>query len=226
MHHPWRRNVTTLVVGLKSGHMRKNLTQKWWTPEAGERRRRRRRHLTCKLDLDTLTSYIVPQGSPLVPVFFNVYSKGLLDLSSNGLTCIHTLAGNNLNYKTARDTFSSHSCPSTAANGGAKRQDQRSVQASHKLCGASQATKQQSRRCQLSPSMNKQSNACTTQDTSVSSFSECSHARCRLNQQNLGAVKDCVLNAMTSQGIELCYDLPAALEYENWNWLIWAAGET
>ena len=32
-HHPRRRNVTTLMVGLKNGHIRKNLTQKWWTPE-------------------------------------------------------------------------------------------------------------------------------------------------------------------------------------------------
>ena len=28
-HHPRRRNVTTLMVGLKNGHIRKNLTQKW-----------------------------------------------------------------------------------------------------------------------------------------------------------------------------------------------------
>ena len=33
MHHPRRRNVTTLMVGLKNGHILKNLTQKWWTPE-------------------------------------------------------------------------------------------------------------------------------------------------------------------------------------------------
>ena len=32
-HHPRRWNVTTLMVGLKNGHIRKNLTQKWWTPE-------------------------------------------------------------------------------------------------------------------------------------------------------------------------------------------------
>ena len=32
-HHPRRRNATTLMVGLKNGHIRKNLTQKWWTPE-------------------------------------------------------------------------------------------------------------------------------------------------------------------------------------------------
>ena len=28
-HHPRRRNVTTLMIGLKNGHIRKNLTQKW-----------------------------------------------------------------------------------------------------------------------------------------------------------------------------------------------------
>ena len=33
MFYPRRRNVTTLMVGLKNGHIRKNLTQKWWTPE-------------------------------------------------------------------------------------------------------------------------------------------------------------------------------------------------
>ena len=32
-HHPRRGNVTTLMVGLKNGHIRKNLTPKWWTPE-------------------------------------------------------------------------------------------------------------------------------------------------------------------------------------------------
>ena len=38
--YPRRRNVTTLMVGLKNGHIRRNLTQKWWTPEiAGERKK-------------------------------------------------------------------------------------------------------------------------------------------------------------------------------------------
>ena len=31
--YPQRRNVTTLMVGLKNGDIRKNLNQKWWTPE-------------------------------------------------------------------------------------------------------------------------------------------------------------------------------------------------
>ena len=33
LEDPRRRNVTTLMVGLKNGHICKNLTQKWWTPE-------------------------------------------------------------------------------------------------------------------------------------------------------------------------------------------------
>ena len=32
MHHPWRRNVTTSMVGLKNGHIRKNLTQNGESP--------------------------------------------------------------------------------------------------------------------------------------------------------------------------------------------------
>ena len=28
MHHPWRRNMTTSMVGLKNGHIRKNLKKK------------------------------------------------------------------------------------------------------------------------------------------------------------------------------------------------------
>ena len=41
MHHPRRRNVTTLMVGLKNGHIRKNLTQKVVNPRdiAGERKK-------------------------------------------------------------------------------------------------------------------------------------------------------------------------------------------
>ena len=44
MHHPWRRNVTTLMVGLKNGHIRKKSHPKMVNPRdiAGERRRRRR----------------------------------------------------------------------------------------------------------------------------------------------------------------------------------------
>ena len=43
-HHPRRRNVTTLMVGLKNGHIHKNLTQKVVNPRgiAGERKKQKK----------------------------------------------------------------------------------------------------------------------------------------------------------------------------------------
>ena len=52
-HHPRRRNVTTLMVGLKNGHIRKNLTENG--DIAGEHRRRRRRRMINILDLTVST---------------------------------------------------------------------------------------------------------------------------------------------------------------------------
>ena len=45
----------------------------------------------------------LPQDSPLSPVLYNVYTKGLADLNSNGLSRVLTLADNGLIYKTASD---------------------------------------------------------------------------------------------------------------------------
>ena len=45
----------------------------------------------------------LPQGSPLSPVLYNVYTKGLADLNSNGLSRMLTLADDELIYKTASD---------------------------------------------------------------------------------------------------------------------------
>ena len=45
----------------------------------------------------------LPQGSPLSPVLFNVYTKGLADLNENGLAKVLTLADDGLIYKTSRD---------------------------------------------------------------------------------------------------------------------------
>ena len=50
-HHPRRRNVTTLMVGLKNGHIRKNLTQKVVNPRdiARERKKKKKRtHVNSK----------------------------------------------------------------------------------------------------------------------------------------------------------------------------------
>ena len=43
------------------------------------------------------------QGSPLSPVLYIVYTKGLVDLNSNGLSQVLTLADDRLIYKTASD---------------------------------------------------------------------------------------------------------------------------
>ena len=45
----------------------------------------------------------LPQGSLLSPVLYNVYTKGLADLNSNGLSRVLTLADNGLIYKAASD---------------------------------------------------------------------------------------------------------------------------
>ena len=46
---------------------------------------------------------LLPQGSPLSPVLYNVYTKGLADLNSNGLSRVLTLADDGLIYKTSSD---------------------------------------------------------------------------------------------------------------------------
>ena len=45
----------------------------------------------------------LPQGLPLSPVLHNVYTQGLADLNSNGLSRVLTLADDGLIYKTASD---------------------------------------------------------------------------------------------------------------------------
>lgn len=46
----------------------------------------------------------LPKGSPLSPVLFNIYTKGLANLNSNGVANVLTLADDGLIYKTARTT--------------------------------------------------------------------------------------------------------------------------
>ena len=46
----------------------------------------------------------LPEGSPIAPVLFNVYSKGLADLNQNGPSKIFTLAHDGFIYKTPKDS--------------------------------------------------------------------------------------------------------------------------
>ena len=45
----------------------------------------------------------LPQGFSLSPIIYNIYTKGLVDLNSNGLNWVFPLADDGLIYKTASD---------------------------------------------------------------------------------------------------------------------------
>ena len=57
----------------------------------------------------------LPQASPLFPVLYNIYTKGLANLNINGLKWVLTLADDGLIYKTASDiNKAGHRCPRAA----------------------------------------------------------------------------------------------------------------
>ena len=62
-HHPRRRNVTTLMVGLKNGHMCKNLTQKVVNPRdiAGEHTKQKKNTMSPSSHFNS-TLFVVEVG--------------------------------------------------------------------------------------------------------------------------------------------------------------------
>ena len=73
-----------------------------WCSQDGSQQHSRKERLPC--DLETGSSRPSNwQGSPLSPVLYNVYTKGLADLNSNGLSRVLTLADDRLIYKTSSD---------------------------------------------------------------------------------------------------------------------------
>ena len=101
---------------------------------------------TWKLDLlasatDTGTSTRLP----LSPDLYNVYTKELVDLNSNGLSRILTPADDGLIFKTASDIHIAVTAVQEQlekCHSGAQRQSPKSTQARRKPCGAPSTAKQ------------------------------------------------------------------------------------
>ena len=64
MHHPWRQNVTTSMVALKNGHIRKNLTKNGepqrysWGTQKKKEKKISAQNLICGLHIDQLEANI------------------------------------------------------------------------------------------------------------------------------------------------------------------------
>ena len=76
-HHPWRRNVVTSMVGLKSGHISKNLTQNGEPQRCSwERRRRKRRREKKNLAFSVVFFFFPPPPGRVIWLAYNLHSNG------------------------------------------------------------------------------------------------------------------------------------------------------
>ena len=84
----------------------------------------------------------LPQFSPLSPVLYNVYTKGLADLNSSGLSRVRTTGLSTKQPVTSAQQSLQSRSSWKRCHIGAKRQSPKSTQAMRKPCGAPSTTKQ------------------------------------------------------------------------------------
>ena len=81
-----------------------NMASVWRSQDGSQQHFRKGCHATWKLDLHApTTDNGTSQGFPLSPVLYSVYTKGMADLNSNGLSRVFTFSDEGLIYKTARN---------------------------------------------------------------------------------------------------------------------------
>ena len=97
--------------------------------------------------MDTASS----QGSQMLPVLFNVYTKRLADLNQTGPSKILTLADDGLIYIISKDCQEAAEAVSQQLDtSNVMTPDLSSIQTRHKHCGAHLTTEQQANQCQQS----------------------------------------------------------------------------
>ena len=131
----------------------------------------------------------LPQGSPASPVLYNVYTKGLADLNSNGLSRVLTLGDDGLIYKTAAQQSLLSKSSWKRCHIGAKKQSEINPSKAQALW----CTLNNKAVGQAMPAVSFNGEAIETHeqspDTSGSTSTECLRTRRRSDQQNSGAKK-------------------------------------
>ena len=135
----------------------------------------------------------LPQDYPLSPVLYNVYTKGLAHLNSNGFSQVLTLVDDGHIYNTASDIHTavtavqeqlakvSHWCKKTESEINPSKVQALWCTLNNKAVGQAMAA----------VSVNGEVIESTVSDISGSTLTEYRCSRHRSNQQNSGARKDC-----------------------------------
>ena len=134
----------------------------------------------------------LPQGSLLLLVLFNIYTKGLADMNQNGPSKILTLADDGLIYKTSKDSQeAAEAVQQQLDTSNVMTPDLSSIQTRHKHCGAHLTTEQQANQCQQSHLMELRLNEQVIWDTLGSTLTECWPTENMWKQQHWSVRKVC-----------------------------------